>query len=235
MGKKKNTPSAGSLSAIRIGTRGCCTDDGVEGRISWANSASVKIQWQDGERVTWKRSELANKPIEFLDADQEAEGDVQPEVLAVEQPTTPEVPDAEPDAPCRAAETPAAEATPTQPATDETPAPTTKAASGEPNTTLPGGFAIKKRERRPKVPTEPKEKKLSAIDAAAKVLAETGTPMSCKELIAAMAAKGYWTSPGGRTPDATLHAAILRQITVKGEQSRFVKAAPGRFALRPTA
>ena len=76
---------------------------------------------------------------------------------------------------------------------------------------------------------------MSAIDAAAKVLAETGTPMSCKELIGAMAVKRYWTSPGGKTPDATLHAAILREITVKGEESRFVKAAPGRFALRPTA
>ena len=102
MGKKKNGSTAGNLPAIRIGTRVRCTDDGVEGRITWANAASVKIKWDDGEQVTWKRSELANKPIEFLDADQEAEGDVQPEVLAVEQPTTPEVPDAEPDAPCRA-------------------------------------------------------------------------------------------------------------------------------------
>jgi hypothetical protein len=56
--------------------------------------------------------------------------------------------------------------------------------------------------------------------------------MTCKELIGAMAAKGYWTSPGGRTPDATLAAAIIREIAVKGDQSRFVKPAPGRFALR---
>ena len=33
--------------------------------------------------------------------------------------------------------------------------------------------------------------KLSALDAAAKVLSETGQAMSCRELIAAMAAKGY--------------------------------------------
>ena len=31
-----------------------------------------------------------------------------------------------------------------------------------------------------------------------------------------------------------VNAAILREISVKGEQSRFVKPAPGRFALRPT-
>jgi hypothetical protein len=103
------------------------------------------------------------------------------------------------------------------------------------NADLPGGFAIKKRERKPKTPVEPEVKKLSALDAAAKVLAETGTPMSCKELIAAMAARRYWTSPGGKTPDATLHAAILRETTVKGDKSRFIKAAPGRFALRPAA
>jgi hypothetical protein len=49
-----------------------------------------------------------------------------------------------------------------------------------------------------------------------------------------MALKGYWSSPGGKTPDATLCSAMLRESTVKGEQARFVKAAPGRFALRPT-
>jgi hypothetical protein len=78
-----------------------------------------------------------------------------------------------------------------------------------------------------------KVKKLSALGAAAKVLGEAGAPMGCKELIAAMAAKGYWTSPGGKTPDATLYAAILREINAKGEQARFVKAERGKFALRP--
>src|SRR5262249_20901770 len=49
--------------------------------------------------------------------------------------------------------------------------------------------------------------KLSALDAAARVLGESRQAMSCPELIAAMAARGYWTSPAGRTPSATLHAA----------------------------
>jgi hypothetical protein len=48
-------------------------------------------------------------------------------------------------------------------------------------------------------PTRPgqsdKAKKLSALDAAAQVLGESGQPMSCAELIAAMVAKGYWKSP----------------------------------------
>jgi len=74
---------------------------------------------------------------------------------------------------------------------------------------------------------------VSALDAAARVLAEAGQPLSPKEMIGTMAAKGYWTSPGGKTPDATLASAILREIAVKGAQSRFVKTGPGRFAVRP--
>jgi hypothetical protein len=74
-------------------------------------------------------------------------------------------------------------------------------------------------------------KKMSALDAAAKILAETGRPMNCQELIGAMAAKGYWTSPGGKTPHSTLYAAMGKEIATKGEQSRFVKADRGKFAL----
>jgi hypothetical protein len=74
--------------------------------------------------------------------------------------------------------------------------------------------------------------KLSAIDAAAKVLSETGQPMNTKEMITAMAEKGYWTSPGGKTPAATLYSAILREITTQGAQARFQKTERGKFALR---
>ena len=70
MGKNKTTRDTGSRPAIRIGTRVRCTDDGVEGRIAWANAVAVKIKWDDGEEVTWKRAELASKPIEFLDAEE---------------------------------------------------------------------------------------------------------------------------------------------------------------------
>jgi HB1/ASXL restriction endonuclease-like protein with HTH domain len=56
--------------------------------------------------------------------------------------------------------------------------------------------------------------------------------MNCQELIAAMAAKGYWTSPGGKTPQATLYSAVLRELTVKGKGARFVKSERGKFALR---
>ena len=55
--------------------------------------------------------------------------------------------------------------------------------------------------------------------------------MNCQEMIKAMAEKGYWTSPGGKTPQATLYSAILREIATKGSNSRFVKAERGKFAL----
>lgn len=78
----------------------------------------------------------------------------------------------------------------------------------------------------------PTEKKLSAIAAAAKVLTEVGQPMNAKQLIEAMAEKGYWTSPGGKTPEATLYAAIAREIKTKGDQARFTNPDRGLFAAR---
>jgi hypothetical protein len=81
----------------------------------------------------------------------------------------------------------------------------------------------------PSASRAPKRDKMSALDAAARVLEETKEPMSCPELIEAMATKGYWKSPGGKTPEATLYAALTREITTKKDQSRFEKCAPGRF------
>lgn len=62
---------------------------------------------------------------------------------------------------------------------------------------------------------EPKvapEKKLSQFQAAIKVLSEAKEAMGCKQMVEAMAAKGYWTSPAGKTPEGTLYASILRDI-----------------------
>src|ERR1700681_1349036 len=70
MAAKKKTPttSAAGPQTLRIGSRVRCTDDGVEGRIVWANGVSVKIQWDDGGQGTWRRDSLAGRPIEILDA-----------------------------------------------------------------------------------------------------------------------------------------------------------------------
>lgn len=75
------------------------------------------------------------------------------------------------------------------------------------------------------------DKKMSAIDAAAKVLGEAKEPLTSKQMIERMATKGYWTSPGGKTPHATLYAAIIREINQKGSESRFQKTDRGHFAL----
>src|SRR5262249_28738221 len=71
--------------------------------------------------------------------------------------------------------------------------------------------------------------KLSALDAAAKILEESGQAMNCQAMIQEMAAKVYWTPPNGKPPAATLYSALLREIKLKGKQSRFQKTARGQF------
>jgi hypothetical protein len=75
-----------------------------------------------------------------------------------------------------------------------------------------------------------KPRKLSALDAAAQVLAASKEPMNAKEMIDAMAAKKLWTSPGGKTPHATLYSAMLRELATKGKDARFKKTDRGHFA-----
>ena len=75
-------------------------------------------------------------------------------------------------------------------------------------------------------------KKVSCLDAAARVLAEAGEPLNAKQMIEAITTKGYWTSPGGKTPHATLYSAIMREIAVKGNEARFQKTERGKFAIR---
>jgi len=77
----------------------------------------------------------------------------------------------------------------------------------------------------------PAARYVSALDAAAQVLCNASVPMSAKEIVVAMAAEGLWSSPNGKTPDQTLHAAIGREIRAKGVNSRFAKVARGRFAV----
>jgi hypothetical protein len=85
----------------------------------------------------------------------------------------------------------------------------------------------------PKAPKEKKPKRVSALDAAAQVLASSEVPMRAKEMIAKMEAKGLWKSPGGKTPEATLYAAIIREIAAKGDKARFKKHDKGVFVAPP--
>ncbi|MCC7350201.1 MAG: winged helix-turn-helix domain-containing protein [Phycisphaerales bacterium] len=81
-----------------------------------------------------------------------------------------------------------------------------------------------------KAPAEPKAKKTSGLDAAAQVLADAGQPMRCKDMVETMLAEGIWKT-GGKTPAATIYAAILREIQTKGSESRFKKTDRGLFTI----
>ncbi len=76
---------------------------------------------------------------------------------------------------------------------------------------------------------EKKRKAMSGLDAAAKVLEGSSEPMNVKQIVEAAESKGYWKSPGGKTPHATIFSAVIREIAKKGDQSRFRKAERGKF------
>jgi HB1/ASXL restriction endonuclease-like protein with HTH domain len=78
--------------------------------------------------------------------------------------------------------------------------------------------------------TKPKpERPMSGLDAAAKVLKDADKPMRVGEVLEIIQKKGLWTSKGA-TPEATIYAAIIREISAKGVDSRFVKKDRGLFA-----
>jgi hypothetical protein len=228
MSGKKTLPTTGAanLPALKIGSRVRCTDDGVAGRIVWANAISVKIQWDDGEQVTWRRDSLAGRPIEIVDADDEESRPIAPAGAIAPEPTAAtELPPAEPKATPAIPEEPVAE--PVSPAPEpmgQQPAEESVAETA-PNPAKP------KRQRQASAAAS---RKVSALDAAAQVLAEVGRALNCQEMIDAMAAKGYWTSPGGKTPAATLYSAILREVAAKGTDARFVKTERGKIARHGT-
>lgn len=97
-----------------------------------------------------------------------------------------------------------------------------------------------KHAQRGKAPTASRDRRPSALDAAARVLAGLSKPearegISAPNLIERMAKAKFWTSPGGKTPAATLYAAMIREINLKGKASRFVRVSPGRFIAGPAA
>ena len=93
-----------------------------------------------------------------------------------------------------------------------------------------GGVLKKPRTTKAAAGADIGQKKLSCVAAALKVLAEAEQPLNAKEMITAMEAKGYWTSPGGKTPHATLYSAILRDLAA-GDDAKFVKIERGQFLL----
>ena len=104
----------------------------------------------------------------------------------------------------------------------------TKKKTSTKKTTTKKTTTSKKRTRSKKTASKTK-KKISALDTAAKLLTEVGEPMRARELVARIASEGYWSSPSGQTPHATLYSAILREIQKKGKDARFKKTDRGLF------
>jgi hypothetical protein len=110
--------------------------------------------------------------------------------------------------------------TTTKKTTSRKKAPAKKASAKKPASTKPAAK---------KATTNKAEKKMSGLDAATKVLAESKEPMRSKDIVEQMNAKGYWKSPGGKTPHATIYAAMSREINEKGKDARFKKMDRGLF------
>jgi hypothetical protein len=75
---------------------------------------------------------------------------------------------------------------------------------------------------------EPKAKRVSGLDLAAKVLASAKEPLNAKTIAERAVAAGWKTS--GKTPHATLYAAMIREIAAKGKDARFRKTDRGMFS-----
>jgi hypothetical protein len=83
--------------------------------------------------------------------------------------------------------------------------------------------------------TKPKgERKPGILTLAADVLKDAKAPMDCKTIVEKVLAKGLWHTKG-KTPAATLYAAIIREIATKGKEARFHKTDRGMFELSAAA
>jgi hypothetical protein len=113
-------------------------------------------------------------------------------------------------------------------ATTHDPEPTaTELPLAEKSATIEG--SAPKNPRKLKVKADLKLKKLSMIMAALQGLQDRKVAMTCPELIDVMATEDLWTSPGGKTPAATLYAALSRSIKDEVKASAFRKAERGKF------
>jgi hypothetical protein len=88
--------------------------------------------------------------------------------------------------------------------------------------------------KRSRAVKETGDRKPSGLDAAVRVLREAGTPLGCGDMVKTALEKGYWQT-GGKTPAATIYAAIITEIAKKGAASRFRKTGRGMFELTDAA
>jgi len=129
----------------------------------------------------------------------------------------------------KAARKPAAKAKASSSAAKPTTKPAKGAKRGRKAPDSPGGGAMAIVRNQAK---DRKPKRISGLDLAAKVLADAKEPLNAKTIAERAIAAGWKTS--GKTPEATLYAAIIREIAKKGKDARFVKRDRGLFAATPT-
>ncbi len=109
--------------------------------------------------------------------------------------------------------------------------PPTKAKTSRKTATKPAPASKPKASDKPAAKKPAASKRMSALDAAVQVLKEAKKPMSCKDLTETILKRGLWKT-NGKTPAATLYAAIHREIDRKGKEARFERAGRGMFAVR---
>lgn len=68
-------------------------------------------------------------------------------------------------------------------------------------------------------------------EAAIKVLSQVGRPLSAQEITEQILSQGLWRTEG-KTPAATVAAALYTDMKQQGDQSPFVRVAPQTFGLR---
>lgn len=91
----------------------------------------------------------------------------------------------------------------------------------------PKGAKAKATKPAPAAPAKP-ARRPSGLTAAAQVLVEAKAPMNAQAIVKALLDQGLWQT-GGKTPHATIYAAMIREIATKGKEARFRKVGRGAF------
>lgn len=80
----------------------------------------------------------------------------------------------------------------------------------------------------------PPKGKMSAVDAAARVLGEVKEPLNVKQIAEIADRLNYCELPGA-TPSATISSAIQKEIKDKGGNARFVRTERGKYTFNKNA
>ncbi len=92
---------------------------------------------------------------------------------------------------------------------------------GDSETTEPKGRDTGQADAKEAKATKPtKPKRISGVTAAFMVLADAGKELGVKKIVEIAGEKGWWKSTAA-TPQATVYAAIIREIGTKADKSRF--------------